>query len=129
MNNKITIESHKGPYSVTFGDPFSGLENGLKPTEHLVIDAKVAELYSDILSKALESPHVLKIEATEKNKSLEKIPEYILALTEQKTRRGHVLVAVGGGIVQDIVAFIGGTVLAYGVDALVNERNKVSPNI
>ena len=30
---------------------------------------------------------------------------------------------------QDIVAFIGGTVLAYGVDALVNERNKVSPNI
>ena len=104
--NPLTIASHKGPYCVSFGAPFAGLENGLGEKEHLIIDAKVAELYSGVLLRALAGPNVLKIGAVEKNKALEKIPEYILALIGQKTRRGDVLVAVGGGIIEDIAAFI-----------------------
>lgn len=106
MNNDMTIQSHKGPYRVKFETPFVGLEKGLQKNEHLIIDAKVAELYKGILGSALNGASVLRIEAIEKNKSLEKIPEYVTTLSEHGIKRGHTLVAVGGGIIQDIVAFI-----------------------
>lgn len=104
---QINIQSHKGPYPVTFGAPFAGLEEGLKKTEHLIIDAKVAGLYSEILGKALAHSSVLQIEALEENKSLEKMPEVVLRLIDGGIKRGHVLTAVGGGIIQDIAAFLG----------------------
>lgn len=104
---QMIVQSHKGPYPVTFGGPFAGLENGLQKTEHLLIDAKVAGLYSEILEKTLQHSSVLKIAAAEENKSLEKMPEYVLRLIAGGIKRGHVLVAVGGGIIQDIAAFLG----------------------
>lgn len=102
----MIIQSHKGPYPVHFGKLFDGLEQGLSETEHLVIDSRVAELYAEILAPALKGGSVLKIEAAEPNKSLEKMSEYVIRLTENQIRRGHTLVAVGGGIIQDIVAFL-----------------------
>lgn len=102
----MVIQSHKGPYQVRFGSPFAGLEKGLGSKEYLIVDSRVADLYSSILAPSLDSPRVLRIEATEKNKSLEKIPEYVLALTAQGIKRGCMLVAVGGGIIQDIAAFL-----------------------
>lgn len=102
----LTIQSHRGPYPVHFDLPFKGMENGLEENEYLIIDARVADLYASVLEKALASHRVLQIEATEENKSLEKIPGYVLALTQMGIRRGCVLVAVGGGILQDIVAFL-----------------------
>ena len=88
---EITVESHKGSYTAEMGaSPFAGLEDGLKPNQHLIIDAKVAELYKGVLSKALASSSVLKIEAVEPNKSLEKMPEYVTALTENGIKQLHV---------------------------------------
>lgn len=106
VSENIVIQSHKGPYTVTFGSPFASLEQDLKKNGHLIIDARVAELYGEVLKSALSGPSVLSIEAIEQNKSLEKIPEYISFLSERGVRRGHLLVAVGGGIIQDIVAFM-----------------------
>lgn len=107
MNKEtIIIQSHKGPYQVSFETPFLGLEKGLQKGEYLIIDAHVADLYATLLGSVLASGSVLRIEATEKNKSLEKIPEYITHLTERGIKRGHALVAIGGGIVQDITSFI-----------------------
>lgn len=102
----LKIKSHKGLYQVTFGRPYSGLENGLQKTQHLLMDANVARLHGHFLKMALASPSVLLIEAREENKSLEKMSGYILDLFEKGVKRGHTLVAVGGGILQDIVAFI-----------------------
>lgn len=112
---RLTIQSHKGSYAVSFGRLFSGLENGLKEREHLIIDSKVAALYSEILAPVLQNRSVLKIEATELNKSLERIPNYISSLLQNGVKRGDILVAVGGGILQDIVAFIA-AVLFRGLD-------------
>lgn len=100
------VVSHKGKYKVVFEAPFAGLEEGLAPHEHLIIDQKVAELYAGPLQKALASPRVLQIEANEKNKSLEKMSEYVLHLTENGIKRGHRIVAIGGGVIQDITSFI-----------------------
>lgn len=106
MNDPIIIESHKGPYRVEFGPPFADLETGLRKNEFLIIDAAVSKLYREVLGSSLNSHAVLCIEATEENKSLEKMSDYCLALIRQGIKRGDLLVAVGGGIIQDITAFI-----------------------
>lgn len=107
----LVIQSHRGPYTVRFGPAFAGLEDGVTEYQHLIVDARVAELYARPLARALSGRSVLRIEATEDNKSLERIPTYVLHLLEQGIRRDHVLIAVGGGIVQDIVAFLAATLL------------------
>ena len=107
----LVIQSYRGPYTARFGEPFEGLEHGLSNGEHLLIDARVADLYCDRLSAALAGRSVLRLEATEANKSLEVFPKYYSHLIERGVRRDHLLVAVGGGIVQDITAFIAATLL------------------
>lgn len=106
----MEIQSHRGVYRARFASPFAGLEE-LRPGEHLIIDAKVAELYKEPLKRALAGESVLKIDATEPNKSLEKIPDYVTHLLECGIKRDHTLIAVGGGIIQDITAFIAATLL------------------
>jgi 3-dehydroquinate synthase len=49
---------------------------------------------------------VIIIEATEENKSLDKIPGYVDELVKLNIRRGQSLVAIGGGIIQDITCFL-----------------------
>ena len=100
------IQSHRGPYRVRFASAFEGLQAGLREGEHLLIDARVAELYANPLARALAAPSVLRMEATEANKSLEKIPAYVTHLLDRGIRRDHTLVVVGGGGVQDVAAFI-----------------------
>jgi 3-dehydroquinate synthase len=78
---------------------------------HFIIDAKVAELYSRDLADVLAQPSVLLVEALESNKSLERCPAYVEHLVAQEVRRGHALVAIGGGIIQDIVCFLAATLL------------------
>src|SRR5690349_17625634 len=103
---EMTIQSHRGPYTVRFVSTFEGLEAGLGVNDHLIIDRKVASLFAKPLGKALNAASVLQIDATESNKSLEAIPAYITHLLDHGVRLDHTLVAVGGGIIQDITAFI-----------------------
>lgn len=107
----LTIMSHRGPYPVRFGPAFDGIADGLAAGQHLVIDSRVADLYAGALAAPLASPSTLRIEATEANKSLERMADYVLHLLEHGIRRDHTLVAVGGGIIQDIVCFMAATLL------------------
>lgn len=108
---ELTIQSYKGPYRVLFGRAFDGILNGLACDEHLIIDERVAQLYKAPLSKALAGPSVLRVAATEANKSLERLPAYATHLLEHGLRRSHTLIAVGGGIIGDITSFLAGTLL------------------
>ena len=109
--DQIVIQSHKGPYKVEFVEKafFGAASGGAK--RHYIIDTRVAELYPKELADVLNSPSILLIEAKEKNKSLEKSPEYITQLVSSGIKRGHVLVAIGGGIIQDITCFIAAVLL------------------
>lgn len=112
MSEKLSIQSHKGAYSVSFDS--SLLANAgmlLEGQPHFLIDANVAHLYADRLRPILGHKNTLVIEATEANKSIERIIPVIERLVENSVRRDHVLIAIGGGIIQDITCFIASTLL------------------
>ncbi|MEL0105603.1 MAG: AroB-related putative sugar phosphate phospholyase (cyclizing) [Rhodospirillales bacterium] len=112
MPNVLEIQSHKGPYTVTFGDCQARAANheALAKT-HVIVDRRIAELHADKLKAYLSLPSVLILEAIEENKSLDKMPAYVDHLVKHSIRRDHVLLAIGGGIIQDITCFLAATLL------------------
>jgi len=112
VSNEMNIQSHRGTYTTLFDENcLQKLNINVPSNTHFIIDSKVASLYKDALSNVLASPSVLLIEANEKNKSLEAMPEYVSFLVANKLRRDHTLFAIGGGIIQDITAFLASTML------------------
>jgi 3-dehydroquinate synthase len=108
----LDIASHKGPYSVTFAeDGLERLDTAPPENAHVIVDARVAQLYSDRMRNILAGPSVLRIEATEANKSLECFPAYVDHLVAHGLRRDQPLLAIGGGIIQDITCFLAATML------------------
>lgn len=108
----LVIQSHRGPYTLSFDDEaLQRLDSESHASSHFIIDENVAALYANELANVLKSHSVLRIEATEANKSLDKFTAYIEHLVAHQVRRGHVLVAIGGGIIQDITCFLAATLL------------------
>lgn len=112
MSDTLIIQSHAGPYEVRFcSNPVELLmENGLEK-RHFIIDRRIADLYSGELKTILDSASVLLVDAREDNKSLERFPEYVEHFVSRGLRRDEKLVAIGGGIIQDITCFIAATML------------------
>jgi len=105
--DSLTIQSHKGPYSVRFDDTL--LENPdqlIDQDTHFIVDSNVARLYPKFLKKIVSNPRTILIDAKEKNKSIEQVIPLIRRLVDNKIRRNHSLMAIGGGIIQDITCFI-----------------------
>ena len=112
----IEIASHKGPYTAYFDDDAFAKLNADVPTKaHFIIDSTVANLYRSQLSNVLASPSVLLVDALETNKSLDRMPDYVRHLVSKGVRRDHTLIAIGGGILQDITCFLSATLLR-GID-------------
>ena len=112
VSERMEIQSHKGIYTVEFDD--ASIERFAKwnfNTTHFIVDRKVAQLYPEQLQHVLGSSSVLLLDALEANKSIEKLPDYVEFLVDKKIRRNHTLVAIGGGITQDITSFLAATLL------------------
>ena len=108
----MEVQSHKGTYTVDFDDACTErFAEWDLDTTHFIIDRKVAQLYPEQLQPILKASSVLLLDAIEINKSLEKLPDYVEYLVENKIRRNHTLVAIGGGIMQDICSFLAATLL------------------
>jgi 3-dehydroquinate synthase len=108
----LIIQSHRGPYMVEFDDD-ALRDLGAAPPDcsHFIVDERVAELYAGPLQGLLSSKSVLRIKATESAKSLDKIEGYVEQLIAGKIRRSDLLIAVGGGIIQDVTCFVASTLL------------------
>lgn len=100
------ITSHSGIYSVKFQNDISvnTLEN---LGTHFLIDINVISHIQDFLDTT--NKEVLIINATEETKSYLGIEPIISNLLEKKLKKDSVLVAIGGGITQDITCFIANT--------------------
>lgn len=112
MPDGIVIQSHKGPYRVAF-EPglLQAPEKHIPDESHLLMDSRVAQLYREQFSSRISHPRTLVIEATEENKSIERVADFMRKLVGNKVRRSHTLIAIGGGIIQDITCFIASTLL------------------
>jgi 3-dehydroquinate synthase len=116
VSDTLEIQSHKGPYRVHFDErAVARIATEAGMPLHVIIDRRVAELHGELLAPLLSGASVLAIDALEANKSLEAIPAYVTHLVSKGIRRDHRLVAIGGGIIQDITCFLAGNILR-GVD-------------
>lgn len=108
--SKIEIKSFKGVYSVDFiDDPFKKMEELTNSAVCFLIDKNVSELYKSQLAPIIKnSPHII-IEATEENKDLSRFTQLAIDLTKLGVKRNFMLVAIGGGIIQDITCFLSAT--------------------
>ncbi len=112
MSNNLHIQSHKGFYSVHFeNELLRNLSPILVGEVHYLLDNNVARLYNKELRSIIQNKKTIMVEATEEKKSIEKILPIYERLIENGIRRDHTLVAIGGGIIQDITCFIASTLL------------------
>jgi 3-dehydroquinate synthase len=112
VSEPLVIQSHRGPYTVEFNEEALNDLGAAPPANaHFIVDDRVAELHKGALAVALSSRSVLRIKATEAAKSLDKIEGYVEQLIERSIRRSDILIAVGGGIIQDVTCFVASTLL------------------
>jgi len=94
-------------YEVQFiEDLRTTLESKIHEGDYIIVDNKVRELYKNSLSSILGRLQFIGIDATEPQKSYQGIIPIIESLIDKGFRKNNRLVAIGGGITQDVTAFI-----------------------
>ena len=112
----LKIKSSIRDYDVLFGRTVSeSLQKNLISDDTIIIDRKVCRTFGDDDQKIIAGHKHIILDASEDQKSYLALAPMIEKIIVQKFRRGNRLVAIGGGITQDITAFIA-SVLYRGVD-------------
>jgi 3-dehydroquinate synthase len=110
VNDSLTIQSSKGPYSVHFvKNALSYLKKYPEDKTQLIVDAKVYELYKNNFDCELPAYKTTLIEAREELKNIDQASTYTRMLIDRQVRSDHTLIAIGGGIIQDITCFLAST--------------------
>lgn len=102
----LLIKSRVRDYEVFFSSKWDGALPGPAPDAFYLVDRVVYELYGARLRTQIEERQLVLIEANEFQKTLEHSTVLIKDLITRGIRRNHRLVAIGGGITQDLTAFI-----------------------
>lgn len=104
----FTVKSSIQDYSVFFTDDAAKeLQSTYKPGDIVVIDQVVQQAYHQLLDgDVIPQDKVIAIEATERTKSYQGVEPIIDQLILGGFRKNHRLIAIGGGITQDVVAFM-----------------------
>jgi 3-dehydroquinate synthase len=102
--NDLAIRSSQGVYPARFLPDLAALarEMAAVPRALLIIDRKVARAYPDFTAALAAAMPVREVDATEDEKTLEGCARVLTFLQENNATRQTNLLAVGGGIVQDI---------------------------
>jgi len=115
FNNLIIKSKISGTYTLDFINDFSKKLNNFDDNKSIfIIDKNVFDLFSYEFTLLDTRNRFVIIESSEKNKTLEYCQFIIRNLIDLNVRKDDKLVAIGGGITQDIVAFIS-SVLFRGV--------------
>jgi len=97
-SSELTVRTSTGSYAVRIGH--GGFTAALTSDDVVVIDAALRHLVPP-----REGP-VLVVEASEDAKTLAGCERLILALRDAGVRRGDHVLAIGGGVVQDVATFV-----------------------
>jgi 3-dehydroquinate synthase len=116
LSEKILIKSSIHDYNVFFTDDFiMFLLNHAGENDICIIDKTIYQLYKKHFNKIPSHCKIFLIEPSENQKEYSKLSSIIKFLIENEFRKNHKLIAIGGGITQDIVSFIASN-LFRGVD-------------
>lgn len=116
MSKMLKVNSNIKDYCVIFSHDFSENINRLiKDNCFFIIDKNVAELYKEKLNPVFDKCRYLIVDALETHKSYDYIKTVIKNLMEKGFKKNHKLIAVGGGIIQDIAGFVS-SVLYRGIE-------------
>lgn len=99
MPESFNIRSSSGSYSVSVGSSLLEKVIAEHPDALYMVDSRLIACLPERVTKRIL------IEATESNKSLERMPEVLLQMRELGANRTTHLVAIGGGVIQDIATF------------------------
>jgi 3-dehydroquinate synthase len=114
----FTIKSKIHNYSVNFINNFEQqLDQELISGDYIILDERIKQLFEPQLSNILNKYQHHSIIVSESQKSYQGIIPIIQILIEKGFRKNHRLIGIGGGIVQDITAFIA-SIIYRGVDWL-----------
>jgi 3-dehydroquinate synthase len=112
----FNIKSNIHDYEVQFISDFEQkLVDELRIGDFIIVDKKILTLYSSQLYAVINKYQYIGIEAIESQKSYQGIIPIIQTLIEKGFRKNHRLIAIGGGITQDVTAFIA-SILYRGID-------------
>ena len=101
----FSVNSHKGVYHVIFDMSLQkAVEDNIQSLDFLVIDKNVYDKYP-IFRQSMSAERTYILKAEEEAKTLQTCQELIDILISRGFKRNHKLVAVGGGITQDVTSF------------------------
>ncbi len=116
MSESFKVRSFWREYAVRFEDDFTArLAATLRKGDVIVVDENVRRLHAQRLEPFLAGYSHLVVEATEEQKTYVALGLVIGALIERGFRKDNRLIAIGGGIIQDITGFAA-SILYRGVD-------------
>lgn len=101
--NKLDIFSDKNTYELIFNVPDEELQRAINDAKVVVIDKVVLDLYRDYLN--IDETKIIEIEAKEEKKTPKESLDICEQLILKGLRRQDTIVAIGGGITQDLVTF------------------------
>ncbi len=126
MKDELIIQSYRKPYQVLFvEDAPAVLAGEIREGDAVIVDRKVLNLYRQKLEPIIEDHLVMEIEATEDHKSYDGVRPLIQNLIENGFKKNHRLIAIGGGITQDVTAFMA-SILYRGVNWIFLPTNLLS---
>lgn len=104
---EIQIKSKVHNYKAQFTEDFCSSVRGIGAKKlFLFVDRKVANYFKDDLKKLfVKFPYML-VDALERNKTIDNAKTVIRYLIDHNIKKDYIFVALGGGIVQDIVGFV-----------------------
>ena len=105
MSTFISIASSIRDYTINFDDFLTPLGNELSSESFFIIDSNIYSLYFEKRNIDLPAERCMIVEANERNKSIDKCKEIVQVLVNKQIRRNQKIVAIGGGVIQDITAF------------------------
>lgn len=116
MSEQFVVRSRFHDYTVGFSDGLlADLEALLEDGDVIVLDRAVRIEHAARLDGLLTNWPTIEVHASEKAKSFEEIGRTIAALVSIGFRKSGRLLVIGGGVTQDISAFIA-TIIYRGVD-------------
>ncbi len=105
----LTIKSRFDDYQVLFADSAAFSRFLSNERAMFVVDEKVMSLYKGNTLSAIPLEKTITVVAKEKSKTLPEIERVYRYLIETGAKKNTMLVAVGGGVIQDITGFVAST--------------------